>query len=257
MTVGDGPRPVVLLHGFLGSAKNLRTLAQRWDARLPGQHRFLLADLRGHGDSPALDFTSNLDVLANDVLLTAAAAGVSGSFEICGHSLGGGVALAAARLAPARLRQVTMLDITPGPMDPAFSESRGVLDVLVRAPDQAPDRRTMRAYLTGEGLSPGLADWLLMNLEGSPAGYRWRFDRRALDLLHDRFIREDLWPVIDAHAVPVRAIRGGHSSYLPDPDAQRLQDAGCPVDTLPEAGHFVHVDALPELVELLARPAPG
>lgn len=251
----EGPQTVVLLHGFLGSGKNLRSLAQRWSEAAPGRHRFLLIDLPGHGESPPLTRDSDLDAIARDVLASASAAGGQDPLIICGHSLGGRVALAAARRAPDRLRQVIMLDITPGPIALADSESRAVLDILVRAPDEVPDRKTMRQHLIAQGLSPGISDWLLMNLEGSPGSYHWRFDRQALDALHARFTAEDLWSVVENRAVPLRAIRGGRSRYLPDIDAQRLRNSGCPVDTLPEAGHHLHVDALPQLVELLAAGA--
>lgn len=248
--MGDGPRAVVLLHGFLGSGKNLRALAQRWLERHP-DHRFLLPDLRGHGASPPLEPGANPDTLADDVLATAASAGLTAPFAIVGHSLGGRVALAAARRDPARLSRVVMLDIGPAPIDPALSESRRVLDVLVRAPDATSDRREMRAFLTGEGLTPGLADWLLMNVHPVEGRYVWRFDRHALDALHDRFNRADLWPVVEARAVPLQCIRGGRSRYVSDADAARLSSLGVVVEDLPEAGHYVHVDAPEALLDHL------
>jgi esterase len=251
--VGEGPREVVLLHGFLGSGQNLRGLARRWGERAPA--RFLIPDLRGHGTSPRLTPDSDLDQLAADVIATAAAAGFTPPLTLVGHSLGGRVALAAARRAPDQTKEVVLLDITPGAIDPEASESRGVLDLLVAAPATAPDRRTMRAHLMDRGLSGGLADWLLMNLEPDPDGgaYRWRFDRQAFLDLHERFTREDLWPVIDRGEVPVQVIRGGRSRYVSDADAARLQAAGVPVDTLEGAGHHVHVEALDALVDVLAR----
>ena len=42
--VGAGEAPTLLLHGFLGSGRNLRSLAQGWSARDPGR-RFLVLDL--------------------------------------------------------------------------------------------------------------------------------------------------------------------------------------------------------------------
>src|SRR3954470_8533691 len=96
-SIGSGPRSTVLLHGFLGSGKNLRTLAQRWSAVSPDR-TLLLPDLRGHGESPPLTARSDLDSLAEDVL--AAAAALPGPVSLVGHSLGGRVALAAARRAP-------------------------------------------------------------------------------------------------------------------------------------------------------------
>jgi esterase len=251
--VGEGPREVVLLHGFLGSGQNLRGLAKRWGERAPA--RFLVPDLRGHGTSPRLTPDSDLDQLAADVLATAAAAGFTPPLTLVGHSLGGRVALAAARRAPDQVREVVLLDITPGAIDPRTSESRGVLDLLVAAPATAPDRRTMRGHFVDAGLSAGLADWLLMNLEPDPAGggYHWRCDRQAFLDLHERFTREDLWPVVDKGEVPLQVIRGGRSHYVSDADAARLQASGVPVETLPGSGHHVHVEALDALVDVLAR----
>jgi esterase len=256
LTVGEGPRATVLLHGFLGSAKNLRTLAQRWAERQP-ERRFLVPDLRGHGDSPPLGPEVDLDALARDVLATAQAAGLTLPLALVGHSLGGRVALAAARLDPGRLGEVVLLDIAPGRVDPLTSESRQVLDLLLAAPNQAADRRQMRAFFLDRGLGPGLADWLLMNLVAQGGRYVWRVDRRALEALHDRSLEEDLWPVVEARSIPIRCIRGGRSRYVTDADAARLKAARCPVDTLPGAGHFMHVDALEPLLDRLCSPGEG
>jgi esterase len=249
--LGDGPIGVVLLHGFLGSGKNLRGLAQRWLARAP-DHRILVPDLRGHGGSPPLDGSSDLGALAADVAATAAELGFPAHPRVVGHSLGGRVALAGAMRDAGWARDIVLIDITPGPMDPHATDTRRVLDMLVAAPDTALDRRTMRAALTDQGMSAAIADWLMMNVEPDAAGvYRWRFDRAALAHFHDHFAGQDLWPVVEAGAVPLRAIRGGRSRYLPAGDAARLEAAGVPVDTIPDAGHHVHMDAPDALVELL------
>jgi pimeloyl-ACP methyl ester carboxylesterase len=241
----------VLLHGFLGSGKNLRSLALRWAERAPDR-RFFVPDLPGHGASPPLPPDADLAGVGRWVLEAAAAAGLEGPLELVGHSLGGRVALAAAADAPGRVDRVVLLDITPGPVDPAVSESRQVLDVLLQAPDAAEDRRGLRAFFLEKGLSGPLADWLLMNLALEDGRYVWRFDRAALDRFHTAFNRVDLWPVVEARRISLRCVRGGRSRYLPEPDVARLEAAGCPVLTLPDAGHFVHVDALDALVDHLA-----
>lgn len=251
-TLGEGDRPTVLLHGFLGSGRNLRALALAWASREP-HRRFFLLDLTGHGDSPPLGEGARLDDVAADVLATIDAVSPGRAVTVVGHSLGGRVGLAAAGLAPSQIADLVLLDIAPGAIDPRVSESRRVLDVLLAMPDEAPDRRAFRTRLIDAGLSPALSDWVLMNVRTEGDRATWRIDRRALDALHDAFNRVDLWPVVERRAVPIRCARGGRSRYVTDADAARLEAAGCEVLTLPEAGHYVHVDALAPLVDWLSR----
>lgn len=251
--VGEGEVPTVLMHGFLGSGRNLRSLATAW-SEADKRRRFLLVDLTGHGASPPLPPGADLDTLARDVLETARAKGFPGPLELVGHSLGGRVALAASLASPSDVANVRLLDIAPGPVPVDLSESGMVLQVLLQAPDTAPGRREMRVDLVGRGLSEPLADWLVMNLTPTPdGGVRWRFDRQALSELHGRVNGTDLWAAVERPGARVRCIRGGRSRYVTDADVQRLEAAGCPVATLPDAGHFVHVDAPQALLRWLTE----
>jgi esterase len=249
--VGEGQRPTVLLHGFLGTGRNLRSLATAWSEVDKGR-RFLLADLTGHGASPRLPPGATLSTVAADVVETARAAGLVGPLDVVGHSLGGRVSLAASLRAPEDVASVTLLDISPSPIPTALSESGKVLEILRAAPASAPDRKTMRAELTGRGLSGPLADWLIMNLESAPdGGVRWRFDRESLAEFHGRVNGTDLWAALERPGARVRCIRGGRAHYVGDADVARMEALGCPVATLPEAGHFVHVDAPDALLRWL------
>jgi pimeloyl-ACP methyl ester carboxylesterase len=249
--VGTGDHPTVLLHGFLGSGKNLRSLAQRWAERDPAR-LFLVLDLTGHGASPPLPPDADLATVARDVIETSRAEGLTGPLALVGHSLGGRTALAALREDPAVASEVVLLDITPGPIDDRLSHSRRALEVLLGAPDEAGDRRELRRHLIDGGLSPGTADWLVMNVRADADGrYRWTFDRRALDRLQARIGAEDLWPVVESATVPIRCIRGERSGYVTDADVARFAQLGCRVDTLSGAGHDVHVEALDALLDTL------
>lgn len=248
--VGEGPRAGVLLHGFLGSGRNLRTLAQAWSRADPSL-TLLVPDLTGHGTSPAVPPQAGLTDVARDVLETARAAGLTGPLDFTGHSFGGRVSLAALRASPADVASVTLLDIAPGPVDGGRSTTRNVVEALVRAPASAPDRQAMRDALLAQGLSAPLVEWLLMNLERGEDGVRWRLDRPALLALHERVNREDLWDAVESRQAPMRCVRGGASPYVTDADAARLAAAGCPVHTLPGVGHYVHTEALEPLVEWL------
>ena len=167
-----------------------------------------------------------------------------------GHSLGGRVALAARQLAPAAVGEVVLLDISPGPLS-FETELDHILHLVLAAPSSVPDRQQMRGYFTAAGVSEPLADWLILNLVQDSGAYHWRIERRALEELHHSSRATDLWPAIVGAGSPTRCIRGERSRFVGDADAARLTQAGCRVDTLADAGHFVHVDQPAQLLDLL------
>ncbi len=251
--MGEGARPTVLLHGFLGQAKNLRTIAQRWSDRDPSR-TFLLLDLPGHGpDGPPLRDDMDLRAMGRDVLSRAREAGLEGPLDLVGHSLGGRVSLAASLAEPEAVARVSILDITPSPIPTEEAESHSVLQRLRQAPDGVADRRELRDFLLGTKLSVGLTDWLMMNVDERDGRYHWRFDREALQRLHLRVNPEDLWAAIERPGAKVQCVRGGRSKYVSDEDVARMERAGCPVITIPGVGHFLHVEAMDAVLEALTR----
>ncbi len=238
---GAGRRPLVLLHGLLGSARNLATLARHLIDLKPDLG-VVAFDLTGHGTSPPLPSGADAAALAADVLASARTLGLTPPLTLVGHSLGGRVALRAAVLEPAVIDAVTLLDIPPGPLDDGGEVAR-VLAILLRMPETFASRGQARARLTGAGLPPDLADWLLLNLGPVGDGFRWRIDRRALSDMHERVAAENLWPAVESpRRWILRCVRGGASRYVSDGDARRLEAAGCPVVTIEGAGHFLHAE---------------
>ena len=247
---GDGERPVVLLHGFLGSGRNLASLAREWTARDPTL-RAIVPDLPGHGESPALPEGADLSTMGRAILeLIAAEAGDGSAVTVVGHSLGGRVALQAAAMASS-IDAVVLLDIAPGPV-PSHAGPGEVVDILRSLPDTAASRAEMIEHMESAGISGALTDWLAMNLQRSGDEYVWRIDREGLADFHRRTTIVDLWPLVEhSHSALRRCIRGGRSSFVGDKDVLRLERAGCRVDTLPDAGHFLHVEALDDLLDVL------
>jgi pimeloyl-ACP methyl ester carboxylesterase len=251
--VGSGPKPVLLLHGFLGSRRNLSSLARRWSAKDKAPS-LLLLDLTGHGESPPLPPSADLSVLAGDVRETAFSAGLPAPWRIVGHSLGGRAALRALDLFPNDISQVALLDISPSPATERSLVER-TLERLLAAPAESQNRESVRSFLLERGEDPATADWLLMNLVRVGDVYRWRVDRPALSGLHARTRTEDLWAVVSRDPGKVLVVRGGASPFVSDADARRLRALGCPVITLPGAPHNLHSERPDELLSALAQHA--
>jgi esterase len=253
---GDGPSPAVLLHGFLGSGRNLSSLARRLAGADPSL-AIVVPDLTGHGASPPLPPGADLATLAGDVHAAARDAGLEGPLAWIGHSLGGKVALEALRVHPESVSRVTLLDIAPGPIPTGMGGSEDALALLLSAPARAGSREEFREALSRGPFPPPIVDWLLMNVIRDGEGYTWRVDREALARFHDKLRAADAWEVVERRVRPIRCIRGGRSPYVTPADVRRLEAAGCPVQTLPDAGHFLHAEALDPLVDALTSPAAG
>jgi pimeloyl-ACP methyl ester carboxylesterase len=243
----------VLLHGFLGSGKNLGVLARGWGARDPDR-RFLLPDLLGHGRSPPLPEGASLADMARATLALIEAHALPTPVDVVGHSMGGRVALEARRLGPDRVGRIGLLDIQPGRIE--RSDTERVVDILVRAPARAASRDEMRARLVGEGLSRPIADWLLMSGDADEEGFAWRIDRPALERFHREMRGQDLWPAVEATEALTVSIRGAESAYVDEADQARIRAAGGITRTIEGAGHFLHVDRTDAVVAALDETLP-
>ncbi len=118
-------RPLLLLHGFTGSAATWRPFRDAW----PGT-RQLAADLPGHGRSLAPpDRPRPHDIAgAIDALLAAMDDRGAGAFALLGYSMGGRVALRFALRAPERVAALIVVSASPGITDPAARARRLTAD---------------------------------------------------------------------------------------------------------------------------------
>lgn len=96
--LGQTGQPIVLIHGFGLDRSIWRDVASRYLAN----HRVILPDVRGHGESEAPKGVYSMTVLAKDIKHLLEFLGVSKAI-ICGHSMGGYIALAFAENVPERL----------------------------------------------------------------------------------------------------------------------------------------------------------
>src|SRR5262245_31643360 len=126
----DGPGPaVVLLHGFPLD----HTIWDEQRTTLGSMYRVIAPDLRGHGASAATEGAYTMEVLADDVIETLDALGLTEPLVVGGLSMGGYVALAMAFRYPRRLRGLMLVNTRAAADTPETARVREDLAQQVEA----------------------------------------------------------------------------------------------------------------------------
>lgn len=274
MSGGDGKQRVcVMMHGILGSKSNWNTPAKRLLKEIgPNGWSILQLDHRGHGKSPGGEPPHSIEACAADVVDTMRAAGVdiTGTSElvICGHSFGGKIALGVLR---ALLQQGTkprmtwLFDSVPGcPVELSEKDARReqsvgfVLGAVEAASRQHyADREALITSLQDDhGLVKPLAQWVAQNVQSKPGvGIALSYDVETVRALYDAYRATDMWDLLESGQADIGVVVAGRNKHSwGEHNLDRLtrsQDQGVRMVVLESAGHNVHVDDLPGLLETL------
>ncbi|MFP2905854.1 alpha/beta fold hydrolase [Pyxidicoccus sp. 3LFB2] len=120
--LGDGPRNVVLVHGWMVSGAVWNSMLERMD--LTGL-RLIVPDGRGTGQSGKPTGGYTLQGLAQDVLAVADAAGAK-RFTVVGHSMGGQLAQWVAAQEPSRVEAMLLANPVPAAGLPLPPDAAGL-----------------------------------------------------------------------------------------------------------------------------------
>ena len=245
-------KAVVFLHGILGSGANLRSHARRFIQSRP-EFLAALIDLRAHGQSLGENGGDDtVAAAAQDLVQTAPSFRVPVA-AVVGHSFGGKVALAFAKLQP-NLQAVMTLDSAPGPRGDARGSEQAlqVLTLLETLQHAWRDRDAFITEVEQRGLSRALGQWLAMNLEPRPDGFVFRLSLARIHALLEDSQALELWPVVERAAREKREPRIhlviGAKSHVYAPEdrlrahALAAESEGHVTVDLLNAGHWVHVE---------------
>jgi pimeloyl-ACP methyl ester carboxylesterase len=263
-TILPAPRPVsytaLLLHGILGSGRNLRTFGTLLARAVPGLQVVTL-DLRGHGESQGLPPPHTVAACADDVIALAQHLGLR-RWAVVGHSFGGKVALQialqVAQSVAVGLVHAAVLDAVPGPRQGDATEAE--VDRLVASlhvcPQPLPSRQAFADHMAWRGHDPALAGWLATQLKPTPDGFRLRLDLPAIDALLADYFALDLWPALERPppGIALHLVRAGRGDrWTPTVLARLAACTAVQVSELANAGHWLHADDPQGLAEVLAR----
>ena len=265
--VGDsGARSVAwFIHGILGRGRNFRSFARRLTTQFPS-FRALLPDLRCHGEAPAADPPHDLDACVSDLSALARAHGHPSI--VVGHSFGGKVAALWASRHADEGCALWVLDSPPSALDfRALAAGEGddparILEILRAAPARSESRERMRAYLQEALVPRPIADWLLTSAVERDGRWEWLWDLDGVQSMLQSYARTDLWPALlemrDRRGGPeIHLVRAGRSGRYSPRDLDLLATFARPpraaTHLVPNAGHWLHVDAPDETSALLAE----
>ena len=182
---GEGPDPVVCLHGITAQHRAFTPAARR-----VGPDRGLVGvDLRGRGDSDKPDAGYGLEAHAGDVVRVLDHLGLEEA-TIAGHSMGAFIGLKTALAYPDRVRALVLLDggwpRTEAPSQEEMTEEQqreveaireglarafSRLDMVFETPKAYLDFWFPEQNLTMADLPPDLADYYLYDLQEVEGGY--------------------------------------------------------------------------------------
>jgi len=178
--------PLVILHGLFGAGANFQSWAKGLgDQDKSSSRRIVLVDLRNHGNSAHVPSMSYREMAA-DVIALLDELGVA-ECALCGHSLGGKVAMATALLHPTRIERLLVLDMAPALYEretcTAWAEIHEVVRAL-RGLDVAKlaSKREAGALLEGPIPNGDMRAFALTNLvRAEGGGFRWRFNLPTIE----------------------------------------------------------------------------
>ncbi|GAB3240456.1 alpha/beta fold hydrolase [Hymenobacter seoulensis] len=245
--MGQGA-PLVILHGLFGTLDNWQTLARRW---ADAGYRVIIADLRNHGRSPhAPEHTYQL--MSEDVLGLFNELQLGSDTTLLGHSMGGKVAMRFALDLPQRLGKLVVVDIAPRFSD--MNHQDDILAGLNAVPLATLESRQQADDALAQHIrQPAVRQFLLKNLyRRDDNSFAWRPNLAALTAE-----MEDIGEEITAEQPflkPALFIRGGKSDYITAEDKLYSIPTLFPnsqVETIVDAGHWVHAEKPDEVFELV------
>jgi pimeloyl-ACP methyl ester carboxylesterase len=207
-------------------------------------------DLAGHGSSGAGRAAWSIEALAEDVATVVEALRLP-RVVLVGHSMGGPVALAAARRLPGRVAGVVGVDTLH---DADFRWPREAMEPVIAAFEADP-AKTLRGFLPtmlAPGGDPALAEWLV--------GRALLADDRGTAALMRAFADLDTPALFREAGVPIRCINAKPGS-IPMGMATKVEAnrryADYDAVEMPGVGHYPMVERPAEFARLLRATLAG
>jgi esterase len=239
---GEG-MPLMIIHGFLGTSDNWKTLAGQYVANGFQVHAI---DMRNHGKSfHSDDFTYN--DMVRDLVEYCNENNIAKA-DIIGHSMGGKAAMFFAVQHPEMVNRLVVADIGPKYYRPHHQDilaGLNAVDFSVK-----PERSDVEATLSEYIEDAGTRQFLMKNLYWKePGQLAYRFNLEVFNEKVDN-IGEAL-PEGTRYNGPVLFLRGDRSAYIRDQDFTLIKEhfPAAEIKDIANSGHWLHAENPKQFLE--------
>ena len=246
--LGSGP-PLIIIHGLYGSSDNWISIGKS----LAENYTVHLIDQRNHGQSPHDDI-HDYPSMRDDLIEFMDQQDIPKAILI-GHSMGGKTAMYLAESNPERIEALIIIDIAPTPYlveeraGQALSHKEIMEGMLAVDFSLAGTREDVDRQLSRSIEPARVRGFLLKNVSRTDGGeLRWKLNLQALYSNLENVLG-GLDPAKysggeEIAGFPVLFIRGQRSGYITDNDILVIRQIFpmARVTTLPDAGHWLHVE---------------
>lgn len=231
--VGSG-RPIIILHGFLGTSDNWITVARK----LQDEFEVYLLDQRNHGQSPA-SMEHTMELMAKDLHEFITDHEIKNPI-LMGHSMGGKTVMTYSAMYPDQFDRLIIVDIAPRKYKAHHQQLFDALNSL--------DLKNLESRTQAEEkLKPlipddGIRMFLLKNLNRTSEGFSWKANFPVLEKSQDQVGKA----IVGDHLTDKKVyfIQGENSAYIQSEDRVRIKEMypNASILSIKKSGHWPHAE---------------
>lgn len=246
----QGEEAIVYLHGFLGSHRNWRRVAQV----LGASYDHYLLDLPFHGKSQ-VSIQASFKSICTYLQQWLQQFHQTGKIHLIGHSFGGRILMCLNYAHLPRVVSVVIEDISPEPTSVHSKEK--LLQFFTQVLGQSfPSKGDVEQFVKTFDFELDIA-WLLGGLFKKNVNQRLIFnlDTRALSEMLRLSEQVDLWEGYQHISVPVCVIRGEKSNFISDVVFARMgrENPLAQLRVCKGAGHWAHIQDSEQFCKLVRQ----
>ena len=259
--IGKNKPTLIVLHGLYGSSDNWMNLARYWSK----YYEVYLVDLRNHGRSPHSK-THSYKAMRDDILSLMDNQKIQKAI-VLGHSMGGKLAMRLAMDYPERINALIVVDIAPknyiSENNKQLQKHRNILKAMQKLKlEQFQRREEIDSFLSKLIPEERVRQFIMKNIKrNKDFSFSWKLNlpviQSEIENITQGFSEHEIKKNVSGF--PVLFIKGEQSDYILENDKAIIESIfpSSEMQTIPNAGHWVHAEQSEQLSKLVLNFLEG